>query len=171
MDLMKQGKVTITSNVIAELTGKLHKTVMRDIRVIIENIGAKEICTEVAPSTYKDKANREKPNFVLTKEFTDKLLSKYNLNSKPKKSNLLYLLKADKYYKIGVTRNLVSRIKSIQTGCMFEVEVEETWLIDDPTKTERQLHKIFKNKRMTGEWFELNEEDVLFIKDRSSKCQ
>lgn len=60
-------KDTFTSLEIAEVTGKLHKSVMRDIRNEIKNLGelAEGLFTE---STYTDKQNQQRPCYVLSQE-------------------------------------------------------------------------------------------------------
>ena len=53
----------MTSLQIAEVTGKMHKHVLRDIKVILKN-GASE--TNFGLTSYKDKQGKEQPMFTLT---------------------------------------------------------------------------------------------------------
>ncbi len=89
-----------------------------------------------------------------------------NNSNKNNKSKYLYLLKADKFYKIGVASNVKSRIKTLQTGCMYKIDLVSKWELDKPVVEERKLHKIFSSKRVHGEWFKLNNNDINDIQNR-----
>ena len=60
-----QTEQTITSLEVAELTGKQHKHIMRDIRNLLYQ-GVAE--TNFGPVSYKDAQNQERPMFLLTKK-------------------------------------------------------------------------------------------------------
>jgi hypothetical protein len=77
----------------------------------------------------------------------------------------VYLLSSEinesKIYKIGFTkRNVESRIKEFQTGNASEIKIVETFKSKWGTKIESFLHRKFSNKKISGEWFNLNELDV-----------
>ena len=58
--------------------------------------------------------------------------------------------------KIGVARNVESRLKALQIGNHLElrlVAVMECRDRADAYSKEAQFHKIFKEKRIRGEWF------------------
>lgn len=84
--------------------------------------------------------------------------------------NLLYLLKSDRpqkdiytyimtdgsgLYKIGKAFDVDKRLKSLQCG-NATIKIVETAIGD----YENYLHKKFKSKRVKGEWFSLNEDDL-----------
>ena len=74
---------------------------------------------------------------------------------------MVYLLKANNFYKIGITKNKVSnRVKGLQTGCPFKIEIFDTFETRNDLAVENALHKIFRNKGTYGEWFELLNEDI-----------
>jgi phage regulator Rha-like protein len=78
MELMKLGgdqTQTMTSKEIAELTGKNHSDVLRDIRNLQDQIGTESI---FALSEYKDSTGRTLPMFELDKKQTLLLISGYN---------------------------------------------------------------------------------------------
>jgi phage regulator Rha-like protein len=78
MELMKLGgdqTQTMTSKEIAELTGKNHSDVLRDIRNLQDQIGTESI---FALSEYKDSTGRTLPMFDLDKKQTLLLVSGYN---------------------------------------------------------------------------------------------
>lgn len=69
------------------------------------------------------------------------------------------------YYKIGYSiNNLKDRVSSMNMyspfGCTL-ISVIETV---EPKKIEKKLHNHFKDKRLNGEFFELDESDVDFFK-------
>ena len=85
----------------------------------------------------------------------------------------VYLICAEfegrRLYKIGYTRRDVSkRIKELKTGNGSEMYVIDSFKSKWGTKIESQLHRIFKSKKINGEWFDLNEEDV---KSFGDKCK
>ncbi len=74
-----QNEKTMTSKEIAELTGKLHKNIMRDILNISQQIeNQPQLKFEL--SEYKDSTGRKLPMYVLTKKETLLLISGYNVN-------------------------------------------------------------------------------------------
>ena len=71
-------------------------------------------------------------------------------------------------YKIGVSSNSNKRIKQLQTGCPFPIEIRSTYKTELYNKIEKSLHNKFKNKKtnenleaISGEWFELEAKDVI----------
>lgn len=78
---------------------------------------------------------------------------------------IVYIIKSGKHYKIGMTRgNLESRLKSIQTGSPYKIEIIHTIETATPEKLEAELHRRFRGKRLSGEWFDLNQSDIWNIK-------
>lgn len=69
----------------------------------------------------------------------------------------VYLIK-DNYnnvYKIGVTKNLNKRIKSLQTGNVCELKLIYSFKTDYPYRLETMLHNSLKQYREYNEWFNL----------------
>ena len=73
----------------------------------------------------------------------------------------VYLFKADCYYKIGKTINVVRRANELSLP--FEVEIVHTILVSDMNYAEMYLHHMFAKKRIRGEWFRLSHNDVEYI--------
>jgi prophage antirepressor-like protein len=63
-------------------------------------------------------------------------------------------------YKIGKSQNVKNRIISMKTD-NINIELEFTLDIN----IEKELHEKFKEKNVGGEWFNLDEQDVLYIKN------
>ena len=66
--------LTMSSREIAELTGKQHKDVIRDIRNMLNQL---EIQSAQFGAQYKDSKGRTYPCYNLPKELADLLLTKY----------------------------------------------------------------------------------------------
>lgn len=87
------------------------------------------------------------------------------------KTGHIYLLSGGGYYKIGKSKNVVTRTSQIMEKLPFKAEVVCTIQSDDMNATESDLHKRFADKRANGEWFELDNDDVEYIKGLSSEKQ
>lgn len=77
----------------------------------------------------------------------------------------IYLIKDNRtgYIKIGRSNNPTERIKTLikqDTLLPQPNEFEFITLWEAPYYYERLLHKEFSNKRVRGEWFNLNEDDI-----------
>lgn len=76
----------------------------------------------------------------------------------------------EKQYKIGYTRRSVEeRIKEFKTGNSNDIEIVSVFESKWGTKIEAYLHRIFKHKKISGEWFNLSENDVLNFKVHCEK--
>ena len=64
---------------------------------------------------------------------------------------MVYIIKIEKYVKIGFTENPIKRIKSIQGGLPSDLDV--LLLIEGTMELEKKLHYQFKEDRNRGEWF------------------
>lgn len=83
------------------------------------------------------------------------------------KSNLgyLYLIRMvdTDIYKIGISKKPVGcgRMKNIQTGCHGELELVFEIKSKCYTTLEKTLHRTFMYDNLKGEWFKLNDKDVI----------
>lgn len=76
----------------------------------------------------------------------------------------IYIIKADTgHYKIGRSKNVPGRMKLFTVNLPFKFEIINHFPCEDMTETEKDLHGIYYNKRVNGEWFSLLEEDVRFL--------
>jgi len=67
----------------------------------------------------------------------------------------VYLLQCEQYYKIGMTKDVVKRTISNQTGNPFEVKIIDTFLSLDKNADEKILHRLMGKYWHRGEWFEI----------------
>lgn len=73
-------------------------------------------------------------------------------------------------YKIGVTRHITSnRIKKLQTGNATELHMVTCVYCDYPFRLESMLHNHFKNKKILGEWYKLEYDDICRFEDICSE--
>jgi hypothetical protein len=78
-----------------------------------------------------------------------------------KRRGYIYLVWANTgEYKIGYTIDVGNRIKAFSVQPPFEYKVIHTFPADDMEQAEILLHDKFSEKRIKGEWFSLNDEDV-----------
>ena len=71
------------------------------------------------------------------------------------------------FYKIGLATHLDGRIKGHQTSSPFEIRLAIAYFVPNMRAEERTLHALFAHKRVRGEWFQLDREDLELIAKRS----
>ncbi len=77
----------------------------------------------------------------------------------------VYLVKSGGRYKIGMSMNVPSRIKQLQTSSADNLVHLHTIAHKNPSTLERELHERFNAKHIRGEWFALDPKDVIDIMD------
>jgi hypothetical protein len=80
------------------------------------------------------------------------------------KAGYVYLLKGGPYHKIGLSSNPGRRMEEISPRLPFGTELVCTIATEDMRGLESHLHEQFADKRANGEWFELDEADVAYIR-------
>ena len=74
------------------------------------------------------------------------------------------------HYKIGITTSAVEkRVKQLQTGSSEPIDIIHIFETDFHSKVEKTLHRKFDSKRLEGEWFLLEKEDVDNFLDECKK--
>lgn len=86
----------------------------------------------------------------------------------------IYLISSEinghKLHKIGYTRRTVeTRVREFKTGNASEFEIVDTFHSKWGTKIESQLHRMFKPKKLSGEWFELDQNDIKLFRENCQK--
>ncbi|MCH8067828.1 MAG: GIY-YIG nuclease family protein [Candidatus Marinimicrobia bacterium] len=85
---------------------------------------------------------------------------KHRINLKSDKSSgYVYLIhaKTTDYYKIGISKNSpYTRISSIQSGCMYELEFIDVKYTDNFRALEVKIHEQYRKYSIRGEWFKFN---------------
>ena len=65
--------------------------------------------------------------------------------------------------KIGISICPKSRLIGIQTSLPFDVSLRVVFPVENMIKKERELHSMFKDKNIRGEWFMLDEDDFKYL--------
>lgn len=86
----------------------------------------------------------------------------------------IYLISSEinghKLHKIGYTRRTIEkRIKEFKTGNASEICLVDSFQSEWGTKIESMIHKIYKSKKIEGEWFELDEEDIKMFREHCKR--
>ncbi len=76
----------------------------------------------------------------------------------------VYLFKSGRYYKIGKTKDMVRRGTEIRIQLPEKLDLIHSIQTDDPSGVEAYWHRRFDEKRMNGEWFDLNSADIRAFK-------
>ena len=105
---------------------------------------------------------------LLIKEGVIVLIDYLNVKEPIKKNPLsktkVYVMidKNTGFYKIGRSKTPLKRERTLQSE---KPTIEMLFNYDAINKDEKELHDIFKGKRIRGEWFDLSGSDLSFIRD------
>jgi len=79
-----------------------------------------------------------------------------------KMSKRLYIVKTEEYYKIGVSREPNKRLSHIRTESPFYCELVTTVKAKNGSakRLEKLLHENYAKYRKSGEWFDLDNQEV-----------
>ena len=81
------------------------------------------------------------------------------------KSGNIYILESSGYYKIGITKNIKSRLNSLQTANPNKIKLVHSKFISNYDEHECFLHQVFNNSKKNGEWFDLDEAQLQYAID------
>ena len=76
------------------------------------------------------------------------------------RSNIIYLMESDGYYKIGITTDIKKRLRALNASSPLEVSLIYSKETKDAPKIEKFLHNIFHAKNHKFEWFALTADDI-----------
>lgn len=82
------------------------------------------------------------------------------VRTRSKKGGYCYCIRANEFYKIGVTTNLHQRLERLVPQCPFMLTYVHFIHTDDMYAMENFWHRRFSDKRKTGEWFKLTKTDL-----------
>ena len=78
------------------------------------------------------------------------------------KGKSVYILKTGKnLYKIGKTQHLQKRLAGYHTHLPMEFRVIRQYMAANMDELEQSLHVVFQHKHVKGEWFQLNQDDIM----------
>lgn len=76
----------------------------------------------------------------------------------------VYLLRAgEDQYKVGIAKDVLERIKGVQTGNPLKIQLVNAIYSEDAASVESRIHKWLKDRKSDGgrEWFKLDAQDAL----------
>lgn len=73
----------------------------------------------------------------------------------------------ERLFKVGLSKNFQGRIDQHQTSLPFDLHVAICYFVGNMRQEERSLHSLFESKRIRGEWFNLNDQDLKAIAERA----
>jgi hypothetical protein len=83
------------------------------------------------------------------------------------KSGVVYLLKSAYGYKVGRTRNIPNRMRAFGVKLPFIYTIPLVAWFEDCHAAEARYHQRFFDKRINGEWFDLDDGDIQSIRLRA----
>ena len=72
----------------------------------------------------------------------------------------VYVISLNEFYKIGMSSAPHNRVSQIQTAVPYKVKIEAIIPSTEMEVLEKNLHLTFKHKRVSGEWFLLDTDDL-----------
>lgn len=77
-----------------------------------------------------------------------------------KPSSYVYLIECvgSDFYKIGYAANPEQRLKELQIGCPYELNIANTF--PGGLLEEKELHARYTNSAVRGEWFQINKDSL-----------
>lgn len=79
----------------------------------------------------------------------------------------VYLVRCGPYYKIGRTKDLSARISKLAILLPHPLLIIHTIPTDNPAELESCFHDHYSEKRLNGEWFNLDEKDIRYFSEFS----
>lgn len=79
----------------------------------------------------------------------------------------IYVLKSALGYKVGRTRSMPNRMRTFGVKLPFLYTIPLCAWFDDHFEAEALYHRLFRDKHMNGEWFDLDDTDVDLIRARA----
>lgn len=94
---------------------------------------------------------------------------KENVPSERKLSSadkFVYLISGGDLTKIGITKNPTFRLNKLRLASPIPLTLIYSFRSKNARQTEIELHCIFRDKRLHGEWFTLSDDDIQSIKSK-----
>lgn len=85
----------------------------------------------------------------------------------------IYLIQSldNGYYKIGVSKNPLKRLKQLKTGNSSELKLIYTYPSKYAHKIEKTIHNLFLYSKKEGEWFDICISEVTTFNDKCKKIE
>lgn len=130
----------------------------------IMNLTTRCITRQILTLAKKGYISIQYSGYGIRKLYTDGRKSKGKPSCPKNNKNSIsgvYLIGKEGSVKIGVSKNVKSRYKALLTGSdNLDIQIIDFKLVKNAYSVEKKLHKHFDFKRLNGEWFNLNKEDI-----------
>ena len=83
----------------------------------------------------------------------------------------VFLIRSPHGFKIGKTANMQNRVRLFGVKFPFPISLEHYAWFEDCSGAERALHNRFHAKRLEGEWFDLGDSDIAYIRSLGKEAQ
>ena len=162
---LKISRVSI-QNFVKELHDNGYIDIYYDLRIGTKSIEDRIVVPKSSPITIDDLRAKPEYDSVISTEDYKKLISK------PKEEEyvdddgaqgFIYIIKSEYGYKIGLSKNIKDRLKLFGVKLPFPIEVVGYYKVGNMHKMELHIHNLYKSKRLNGEWFTLDEKDLVDI--------
>lgn len=112
-------------------------------------------CKEAAIQAERDRVAAE-----------NKQIREFERRAKNPRAGIVYTIQGinTTWYKIGKTNNFNNRFNRFEVKIPIDMKPIHLIYTNNMTRLENELHQRFKKKRMRGEWFDLSQEDIEYIK-------
>ena len=82
------------------------------------------------------------------------------------KTRFIYIIKCNNFYKIGLSNGSENRLKMLQIGNPYPLELVGKFPSFYAPEVERKIHQTFKRKHHHGEWFkDIDNNDIKMIEE------
>jgi hypothetical protein len=137
-----------------------------------ENYGeVRSACREVGicRTTHYEWLKQDKEYRKVSMQFSLKGLAQKRtaIHKRQSANGYVYLIHCvgTSFYKIGISKiDYYARLSTMQSGCPYKLEFVDTMHSTQYQKLEKTLHAKFINKRIRGEWFDLDPESLSEVK-------
>lgn len=105
------------------------------------------------------------PEGYITEKLSVTNIKEINVENTTEEIGYIYFIKElfSGRIKIGKTKNLQQRLKLFSVKLPFEIELLHYVKTNNPSYVENLFHEFFEEKRVNGEWFELDVDDILWV--------
>lgn len=151
-------EIRFDTKYIADKVGTAHTNVINTVNKLIAN----GLIDKVEEETIVLQGKKSFPVTVLklTQDQYTRVLSIIEHSSTKNTSNCIYLIKCDKYIKIGIAYNVQKRFKTLQGANAFPLELYFHKKINNAGELERRLHLKYDKYRHHHEWFNLTPDQI-----------
>lgn len=166
--LLTQNEMTLTEDFIQQVkrhVSDLREEIFHQQRAEEERIAELERREELR----REKEEKERQRKLKLQQEKERIKYEKRLQNADRYAGFVYLVRSEGgYYKIGRTKNPANRIKTFKVKLPFEIEYVAIIQTNDMYALEKELHKKYKPKKVNGEWFSLNDDDLNYIKSLSA---